>query len=188
MVPAQQYGAARMGWQVQAGRLAMLAGLAACMPAPPPVAPPVTAPSFQAAIMATEPRAAEGECWHRMGRPALFETVTEEILIAPEQRDATGAVVKPATFRTETRQTELRPRQQIWFRIPCRAEVESEAVFVASLQRALKARGLFGSEVTGIMDDATETAVLRYQSANGLESGVLSLAAAQALGLVAVRG
>jgi hypothetical protein len=177
-----------MVWQGWAVRLAALAGLAACMPSAPPVAPPVTAPSFQAATVQAEPRAADGECWHRMGRPALFETVTEEILIAPEQRDATGAVVKPAVFRTETRQTELRPRQQVWFRIPCRAEVESEAVFVASLQRALKARGLFGGEVTGIMDDATEAAVLRYQSANGLESGVLSLAAAQALGLVAVRG
>ena len=176
-----------MVWQGWAVRLAAAMGLAACTPAAPPVAPPVTAPAFQAAIRHDEPRPAEGECWHRMGRPALFETVTEEILVAPEQRDATGAVVKPALYRTETRQTELRARQQIWFRIPCRADVDSEAVFVASLQRALKARGLFGGEVTGLMDDATETAVLRYQSANGLESGVLSLAAAQALGLVAVR-
>jgi hypothetical protein len=176
-----------MVWQGWAVRLAAVIGLAACTPSAPPVAPPVTAPSFQAAIVQAEPRAADGECWHRMGRPALFETVTEEILITPEQRDANGAVVKPAVFRTETRQTELRPRQQVWFRIPCRAEVDSEAVFVASLQRALKARGLFGGEVTGMMDDATETAVLRYQSANGLESGVISLAAAQALGLVAVR-
>ena len=173
------------GWLV---RLAAVAVLVACTPVTPPVTPPVTAPSFQAAIVQAEPRAATGECWHRMGRPALFETVTEEILVTPEQRDASGAVVKPAVFRTETRQSELRPRQQVWFRIPCRAEVDSEAVFVASLQRALKARGLFGGEVTGVMDDATETAVLRYQSANGLESGVLSLAAAQALGLVAVRG
>jgi Putative peptidoglycan binding domain len=161
-------------------------GLAACTQPAIPVAPPVTAPSFQAELVNSEPKAAEGECWHRMGRPALFETVTEQVLVTPEQRDAAGAITRPAVFRTETRQSELRARQQVWFRIPCRSAVDSESVFVASLQRALKARGLYGGAVTGTMDDATETAVLRYQAANGLESSVLSLAAAQALGLISV--
>lgn len=175
-----------MAWKAWAGGVAAL-GLVACGPgAPPPVAPPVTAPAFDAALVTAEPAPAPGQCWHRMGRPALFETVTEQVLVTPERRDAGGQVVAPAVFRTETRQSELRPRQQVWFRIPCRAEVDSEAVFVASLQRALKARGLFGGAVSGEMDDETEAAVLRYQAANGLESGVLSLAAAQALGLVAV--
>lgn len=170
-------------WAVWGGALA----LAACTTASvPPVSAPVTAPTFEAALVGAEPRAVPGQCWHRMGRPALFETVTEQVLVTPEVRDATGAVVTPAVFRTETRQSELRARQQVWFRIPCRSEVELESVFVASLQRALKARGLFGGAVTGEMDDATEAAVLAYQSANGLDSGVLSLAAAQALGLVAV--
>jgi hypothetical protein len=165
----------------------MALGVSACTTGSlPPVTAPVTAPAFDAALVATEPKPTPGQCWHRMGRPALFETVTEQVLVTPEVRDATGAVVTPAMFRTETRQSELRARQQVWFRIPCRSEVDSESVFVASLQRALKARGLYGGAVTGDMDDATDSAVLRYQSANGLESGVLSLAAAQALGLVAV--
>jgi len=175
-----------MAVRVWAGGLAAL-GLLACTPgAAPVVAPPVTAPAFDAFLITAEPKPAPGQCWHRMGRPALFETVTEQVLVTPELRDATGTVVTPAVFRTETRQSELRARQQVWFRIPCRADVASDEVFVASLQRALKARGLFGGEVTGAMDDATEAAVLRYQSANGLDSSVLSLAAAQALGLVAV--
>jgi hypothetical protein len=170
------------GW---AGGLAAL-GLVACAAPPPRVVPPVTTPAFDAALVTTEPKPRTDQCWHRMGRPALFETVTEQVLVTPEVRDATGAVITAAVFRTETRQSELRARQQVWFQIPCRADVASEAVFVASLQRALKARGLFGGEVTGAMDDATENAVMRYQAANGLESSVLSLAAAQALGLVAV--
>jgi hypothetical protein len=165
----------------------MALGVSACTTgAVPPVTAPVTAPAFDAALVATEPKPTTGQCWHRMGRPALFETVTEQVLVTPEVRDAAGAVITPAIFRTETRQSELRARQQVWFRIPCRSEVSSESVFVASLQRALKARGMYGGAVTGEMDDPTESAVLRYQAANGLDSGVLSLAAAQALGLVAV--
>lgn len=152
----------------------------------PPVAAPVTAPAFDAVLTTAEPKPMPHQCWHRTVRPALFETVTEQVLVAPEQRDAAGTVLQPAVFRSEVRQSQIRPRQTVWFRIPCRAEIASEEAFVASLQRALKARGLFGGEVTGTMDDATEAAVLRYQSANGLENSVLSLAAAQALGLVAV--
>ena len=176
----------RNGWT---GALAVLA-LAGCafVPAPVPVQPPVTTPSFAAALETREPAATPGACWHRMGRPALFETVTEQVQVTPEQRDAAGVVTRPAVFRTETRQSELRPRQQVWFRIPCRADVGSELAFTASLQRALKARGLYGGAVNGEMDPATEAAILRFQAANGLDSTVLSLAAAQALGLMAVGG
>ena len=170
-----------------AGGLAAL-WLAACVPAPPPVEAPQTAPGFDAALVTSPPSPAEGACWHESQRPALFETVTEHVLTTPEERDSTGALIRPATFRSETHQRELRPRQTIWFRIPCRTDVGSETVFVASLQRALKARGLYGGAVTGAMDDATETAVRRYQASNGLDSAVLSLAAARALGLIAVGG
>lgn len=167
------------------GTFAVALSVAACAPAAPPVIPPVTAPQFAAVLETAEPPARDGACWHRMGRPALFETVTEQVQVVPEQRDATGTVIRPAVFRTDTRQTELRSRQLVWFRIPCRADVASETAFAASVQRALKARGLYGGPVTGTMDSATEAAVLRYQAANGLESGVLSLAGAQALGLTA---
>lgn len=167
------------------GGLAALA-LAACTSGAPPVEAPVTAPGFDAALVTVEPAAVAGTCWHESQRPALFETVTEQVLVTPEERDATGTVTRPAAFRSETQQRQLRARETVWFRIPCRADVGSEAVFVASLQRALKARGLYGGAVTGGMDDATEAAVRRYQAANGLDSPVLSLAAARALGLISV--
>lgn len=160
--------------------------LAACTAGNLPVEPPVTAPAFDAALRAERPTGPEHACWHESQRPALFETVTVQVIVTPEQRDAQGAVIRPATFRSDTQQRELRPRQTVWYRIPCRSDVDAEASFTASLQRALKARGLYGGSVTGTMDDATETAVRRYQAANGLDSAVLSLAAAQALGLVSV--
>lgn len=161
--------------------------LAACVPgAPPPVEAPVTAPAFDAAVVTTRPNSDVDTCWHESQRPALFETVTEQVIVAPEQRDATGALFRPATFRSETQQRELRPRQTIWFRMPCPADIGPEPSFTASLQRALKARGLYGGAVTGEMDSATQAAVRRYQAASGLDSAVLSLTAARALGLISV--
>jgi len=57
---------------------------------------------------------------------------------------------------------------------------------VASLQRALTARGLYGGQINGMMDRATRHAVRGYQAPLGLDSGILSLAAARKLGLAVV--
>ena len=174
-----------MRQDILAGGMAAL-WLAACVPGGPPVEGPVTAPAFDAAVVTAPPAEGTGDCWHESRRPALFETVTEQVIVTPEQRDATGALIRPATFRSETHQRELRPRQTIWFRIPCLADTGPGPSFIASLQRALKARGLYGGAVTGEMDAATEAAVRRYQAASGLDSAVLSLTAARALGLISV--
>ena len=91
-----------------------------------------------------------------------------------------------ASARPAVLQTVVRPRQPVWFRIPCPEDGVDNPSFVASLQRALKARGFYGAAVTGVKDAATDAAVLRYQSANGLDNAVLSRVAAQALGLVPV--
>jgi peptidoglycan hydrolase-like protein with peptidoglycan-binding domain len=58
--------------------------------------------------------------------------------------------------------------------------------FIASLQRALRARGLHSGPVTGRMDAGTRKAVRRYQAARGLDSDILALDSARALGLVAL--
>jgi len=99
----------------------------------------------------------------------------------PRLRDAAGAVTRPALTRSETRQSVVRPRQAIWFPVPCPPEYTP--AFIASVQRALKARGLFTAEVTGGIDAATRDAIRRFQAARGLDSDVLSLSAARALGL-----
>jgi len=56
--------------------------------------------------------------------------------------------------------------------------------FVASLQRALAARGIYAGVVNGQMDAPTRRAIRRYQKPKGPDSDVLSLATAQELGLV----
>lgn len=129
------------------------------------------------------PASRDGECWEASITPAVIETVTEQVLVSEEIRDASGAVVSPATYQTQTQQHMVQDREEIWFRVPCPADQTVQ--FVASLQRALKARGLYLAPVTGVMDGDTAEAVRRFQAERGLDSPILSLAAARELGLSA---
>ncbi len=130
------------------------------------------------------PGADPDSCWARDVTPAVIETVTEQVMIQPPQITADGQVTSPAVFKTETQQRITQERKEVWFETPCPEALTPE--FVASVQRALAARGLYRGAITGEMDRTTRRAVRRYQSEEGLDSGTLSLAAARRLGLVAV--
>ena len=105
------------------------------------------------------PPSPQGECWASSVSPAVIETVSEQVLVSEELRDASGVVLQPATFRTRTQQRMVQDREEIWFRAPC---PEAQTVqFIASLQRALKARGLYVVAVTGEMNPETAEAVRR---------------------------
>jgi len=71
----------------------------------------------------------------------------------------------------------------LWFEIPC--EAESDPDFIASLQRALAARGLLSAATagSGTYDEETRQAIATYQLRLRLRSGILSLIAARQLGL-----
>ncbi len=129
------------------------------------------------------PAGPPGACWDRDTLPTVIETVTEQVLVQPERRAADGSVLSPAVFRTETRQQIVQDRAQVWFRAPCMAALNLD--FVATLQRALKARGVYLLPVTGVYDAATAEAVRRYQAPRGFDSPRLTLAAARQLGIVA---
>ncbi len=120
------------------------------------------------------PKGPEGACWDKDTTPAVIETVTEQVIVSPEVRDAAG----------QTAQHMVQDRQEVWFRAPCPEQMD--VAFLASLQRALKARGLFGAAISGSYDAATAEAVRRFQAERGLDSPRLSLAAAKELGLIAV--
>lgn len=130
------------------------------------------------------PETAAGVCWNSDITPMVIETVSEQILETPEQRDADGNVTHPAVFRTETSQRIVNEREEVWFRTPCPETFTVE--FIASLQRALKARGFYLLPLTGEMDGATKEAIHRFQMTRGLDSQVLTLATARELGLIAV--
>lgn len=128
------------------------------------------------------PPSPNGECWAASVTPAIIETVTEQVMVAEELRDAAGTVVQPAAFQTRTQQRMVQDREEVWFRAPC--PEEQTVQFVASLQRALKARGLYLADITGTMDATTSDAIRRFQEPRGLDSPILSLATAQELGLI----
>ncbi len=129
------------------------------------------------------PPGPEGTCWAHDLIPAVFETLTEQSLTSPEVRDAAGVVVSPAAYQTVSRLRVVNERRDIWFMAPCPEDMTGE--FLATLQRALKARGYYSLPLTGEMDGATTEALRRYQADRGLDSPELSLAAARELGLSA---
>ncbi len=131
------------------------------------------------------PGAEPGTCWGKHVTPAVIETVTLQVMMQPAEVLADGTVRQPAIFKTETQQQIVQERKEIWFQTPCQEQMTPE--FVSSVQRALAARYLYRGPVNGEMDARTRAAVRKYQKPEGLDSGILSLAAARKLGLVAVK-
>ncbi|OIQ44643.1 MAG: peptidoglycan-binding protein [Roseobacter sp. MedPE-SW] len=152
-------------------------GLGACVPQDPLTG--VAPPSPEA-----PPGAPPGTCWHRNTSPAIIQTVTDQVLVTPDVRDATGQILQPAVFRTVTRQDIVQPRRETWLETPCQEQMTPE--FIASLQRALAARGFYHGATSGQIDRATRIAIRRYQKDAGLDSSTLSLDTARKLGLIAI--
>ena len=161
--------------------LLSLGTLAACM-APAPQGTPTPADDSQ---QRHAPKGAPaGTCWHRQVHPAVIETVTDQVMVRPPEFNANGTTRTPASYRTRTRQQIVRKRGESWFQTPCPDDLTPD--FTASLQRALRARGLYHGLITGRMTERTRQAIRAYQSKDGPDSPILSLRAARALGLVAV--
>ena len=129
------------------------------------------------------PGAQEGSCWGKHVTPAELETVTHQIQLQPAEVRSNGAVSAPAVYKTETSQQIVKERRELWFETPCAPELTPE--FVSSLQRALKARGHYRGAISGYIDLRTRAAIRKYQAEQGLDSAILSLAAARKLGLIA---
>lgn len=128
------------------------------------------------------PEGEAGECYDADVTPAVIETVTEQVELAPATTAADGSPV-PATYRTETHTRVVSERQEVWFRAPCPDVYTAD--FIASLQRALKARGYYLLPLTGQWDRGTADAIRRFQDDRGFDSPKLTLAAAREMGLIA---
>lgn len=128
------------------------------------------------AVRGGRPDSPKGACFAKDETPAVIETVTDQIAEAASDKSDAG-------YRVETRQKIVQPREEIWFRTPCPEALTPEVI--ATLQRALAARGLYMAETSGSIDAATRSAIRAYQGPRGLNSDRLSLAAARELGVVA---
>nr|WP_290559092.1 peptidoglycan-binding domain-containing protein [Aestuariivita sp.] len=131
------------------------------------------------------PGAEPGTCWGKTTTPAIIETVTEQVMLQPAEVSTDGTVLQPAIYKTETRQAIVRERKETWFQTPCPTDMTPE--FIRSVQRALAARDVYSGAISGEMDARTRAAVRRFQKPQGLDSGILSLAAARQLGLAEIR-
>lgn len=130
------------------------------------------------------PGAAPGTCWDKTVSPAVVQTQNRKVLLQPAQISSDGRVQSAPIYKTEAQQIVIEPRRENWFETPCPAALTPD--FVASLQRALEARGYYRGPVTGEMDARTSAAIRRYQQSEGFDSPSLTVAAARKLGLVAV--
>ena len=148
-----------------------------------------TAPATDAAIGPLETPAvvdpAIGTCYARDTTPAVIETVTEQVIVQPATVRSDGSVETPAIFRTVTRQAILRERREVEFETPCQDVLTPQ--FIASVQRALVARGYYRGPITGQIDRATSAAIGQFQTAEGdVATDLLTLRTARTLGLVAL--
>lgn len=161
------------------------AALAGCDLAPQTTVTPPLEPGVFAATRDGPEGAPEGTCWGRTFSPAVVESVSERVQITPAEINPDGSIAKLPTYRTEDRQVIVTPRKSNWFETPCADVLTVE--FVSSLQRALMARSVYQGEISGVMDDGTRDAVRLIQQQNsGLNSEVLSIETARALGLITV--
>jgi hypothetical protein len=169
---------------------ALWLGVAVCIAGCDPLATGADrgAPAEPGVIRATRhgpADAPEGSCWGRTVSPAVIETVTEQVQIAPARTAPDGSVIKPPVYRSEKRQQIVTPRVDTWFETPCVEKVGVD--FIASLQRALAVRRYYEGPITGVTDPETAAAIQRFQrSTGGPDSPVLSLQSARTLGLIAV--
>jgi len=122
-------------------------------------------------------------CFATETTPAIIETTTADILVSPAKIDSGGQVEQPAVFRTVSTQKITHERQAIRFETLCDSSLTAD--FIASLQRALKARGHYLGNINGTLDNPTRSAIQSFQRENGFNSTTLSLQTAKILGLIA---
>jgi hypothetical protein len=151
----------------------------------PPLGPGGTTKQGKFQIAQDAPEgAATGTCWGKTETAAIIETVTREVLVQPAQVSSDGRIQQPAIYKKQARQEIVQEREVNWTQIVCITQLTED--FTASLQRALDARGFYRGPVTGLMDNRTRNGIRKFQAVDGFENGILTVAAARKLGLIAV--
>ncbi|WP_298498086.1 peptidoglycan-binding domain-containing protein [uncultured Maritimibacter sp.] len=130
------------------------------------------------------PNAKPGVCYGKDVTPATIEHSVEHKLIEEARIGPEGNIIAPAKYETITESRIVEDRESIYFETPCPPRWTPE--FIASIQRALNARGLYEGSTDGILDEPTRLAIRTFQKQTGLNSTILSTESARRLGLVEV--
>ncbi len=128
-------------------------------------------------------RLADGTCQAREVTPAVYEHVMGEVQVVQAEIAEDGTVIRPPIYRRAPVPRVVTPREELIFASPCPREFTFE--MVATVQRALAARGYFSAPISGRLDAPTTAAIRAWQERRGLPSGQLSLESARALGVLA---
>ncbi|MDP8080099.1 peptidoglycan-binding domain-containing protein [Phocoenobacter skyensis] len=110
--------------------------------------------------------------------PAKYKTVSVRKLVKPAETVKTPI---PAEYKTITKRVvETKPHLE-WRGILC--ETNTTPDLIRRLQTALNKKGYRSGKVDGVLGRDTLRAVIKYQRANNLPSGQLTLATLKSLGL-----
>jgi len=162
---------------------AMLVALSACME---PAVPTRLDTDVLGPFPIPEPRdGSQDACLASLEAPVVMETVTELVLIQDVVFNEDGTVLHPAVYGNETREQIAEGPPPIEFETPCPELMTPE--LISSVQRALQARSYYDGPITGELDAPTTAAINAYQfDENDIDTGILTLRSARALGLIAV--
>lgn len=119
--------------------------------------------------------------------PAIAQQVeTSRALITPAQIDLVQSEARKcwARYGTNGGQPRNGVITETAFRVPCPEQMTPE--LIATLQRALQARGQYDGPITGRADPKTRAALQAFQRASGFDSPILTLDTAQRLGLLPI--
>lgn len=130
------------------------------------------------------PGARPGACYGKDVTPAVIRREHARKLVAPPVIGPAGNVISPAQYEDSVSDTVVEGRKTVYFETPCPPRWTPD--FIASLQRALAVRGLYHGAVSGQLDTETRRAIRAFQLGRGLNSAILSIESARALGLVEV--
>lgn len=125
-------------------------------------------------------------CLTLPGAAMAQQVETSRALITPAQIDLvqTNARKCWARYGTDGGQPRNGVITETAFRVPCPEQMTPD--LIATLQRALQARGQYDGPITGRADPKTRAALQAFQRAGGFDSPILTLDTAQRLGLLPI--
>ncbi len=109
--------------------------------------------------------------------PAIYRTVKERRVVTPSREEP---VLVPAVTRKETLRRVVSPARTEWREVLC--DTNASKAKIAEVQRALNRRG-FATASDGVFGPATLASMERFQRANNLATGYLTMETVQALGV-----
>jgi hypothetical protein len=110
--------------------------------------------------------------------PAVYKTVKVKELVSPE---TTKTIKIPAVYKTVTQRVKVQDSQVKWLPVLCETNFTRPRIMM--MQRALLQAGFDPGSIDGVIGTETKVAVRKYQEANGLATGAITLETLRSLGI-----